>query len=106
MAGKTVTGTLSAGVAADIDLKVGTCRSVQIHLENTGGTNAIGTVNVFESPDGANFAEDTAAGTAIGSVAASTKKPIVRSDADGLSVIRIRLTSSSGTTYKIVMNGR
>lgn len=100
----TKTGTLSAGVAADIDLDTSGSKNILVVVENTGGTNAITSVVVKMSPDGTAWGTNTAAGAAFGTIAANSDKPL---EMEGVAFqkLRLTLTSTSGTTYRVTIRG-
>jgi len=98
------TGTLAAATPADVDFDVSNSRRVCLIIENTGVTNALNTTVVKVSADGTNFGTNTAAGTAIGSIAASGIALFEISDV-AFKTLRLTLTSTSGTTYRVTMRG-
>lgn len=98
------TGTLAAGTPANVDFEVGNSRRLTIIIENTGVTNALTTTVVKKSADGTNFGTDSALGTAIGSIAASGSSLVELTDV-AFKTLRLTLTSTSGTTYRVTLRG-
>jgi len=97
-------GTLEAATPADVDFDVSNSRSVCLIIENTGVSNALGTTVVKKSADGTNFGTDSALGTAIGSIAASGIVLVELTDV-AFKTLRLTLTSTNGTTYRLTMRG-
>jgi hypothetical protein len=117
-----VTGTLAAGVAADVDIPTLGASRLAIVVKNTGGSNAIGTVALLKSPRGGLFeppvflttiasrdaprvgmstsAATPAATALIGSLAVGASALVELTDLM-CQTVRLTLTSASGSTYAV-----
>jgi hypothetical protein len=95
-----VTGTLAAGVAADVDIPTLGASRLAIVVKNTGGSNAIGTVALLKSPRGGLFVQDAAATALIGSLAVGASALVELTDLM-CQTVRLTLTSASGSTYAV-----
>jgi len=72
-------------------------------VQNTGNTNAIGTIEVFKSFDGTNYGPaDTATSTLA---IAHDDGATIEFDDVVFTKLRVRLTSASGTTYQLTARG-
>jgi hypothetical protein len=93
-------GTLTAAVAASVDIPVLGYARATLVISNTGASNAIGTNELLLSPDGSTFSENTAFESACGSIAAEGTALV---EIEGLcaKTLRVRMTSSSGSSYTI-----
>lgn len=99
-----LTGTLvgaAATVVAEYDVRDVT--RFGLLIENTGNTNAIGTVEVFKSFDGTHYGPADAATSALS--IAHDDGATVEFDDVAFTKLRVRLTSASGTTYRLTARG-
>jgi len=94
---------LAAGVATDVDVPIDGAADWQIVLKNTGSTNAVTALSVTRIPL-------TLPGPAE---SVSTGIPLAHGDSlriagsrEPLSVLRLTLTSTSGTTVSVEAGGR
>jgi len=94
--------TLAAGVAGSMEFDVSKCKRLSFVIENRGASNPIGTTVVETSPDGAIYSTETAVGSAIGSLAASSSKPVTM---DGIAFKKLKLTftSASGSDVRVTL---
>lgn len=99
-----VTGTL-AGAAATVvaEYDVRDVTRFGLLIQNTGNTNAIGTVEVFKSFDGTNYGPADAATTGL-AIAHDDGAVLEFSDV-AFTKLRVRLTSASGSTYRLTARG-
>lgn len=95
------TGTLAAGTPASVDVAVGThptASAFTLVIKNTGGANAIGTVAIAKSPAGNLFVTDST--ITVSSIAAGASA-LVEIQQSAAAVVRVTMTSASGTTYAV-----
>jgi hypothetical protein len=99
----TRTVTLAAGVAQDVDLPIEGARNWVVIVKNTGGANAVTAATVARSPLGTLFGPATALSTGIPLAAGDALE--ILGDAEPVTTLRLRLTSTSGTTVSIEGGG-
>lgn len=98
----TRTVTLAAGVAQDVDLPIDGAHDWCVVVSNTGA-NAVTAATVARSPLGTLFGPATALSTGIPLAAGDALE--ILGDAEPVTTLRLRLTSTSGTTVSIEGGG-
>lgn len=99
-------GNIAAAGSTAVTLDVRVYRKAfSVVIKNTGA-NAISSVTVEKAPKGNEYGSDTAASTAIGSIAAGGKA-LLEVDDPGFSHLRLTLANAAGgTSYTIEYWGR
>ncbi len=99
----TATVTLSAGVAQDVDVPIDGARSWCVVLKNTGPTNNVTALSLYRLPLGNLAGPATAVTTGIPLAPDASLE--VRGENEPLTTLRVRLTSTSGTTVSLEAAG-
>lgn len=92
-------GTIAPAGTAVIDLDVVGAQKLTVVIHNTGGANPINSTTV-EICAKSVYATDTAAGTAIGSIAAAGKVLVEYKDLEA-GLVKLTLASTLGTDYVV-----
>lgn len=95
--------TLEAGVALPLTLDVSGSGSVCVVIENTGGANSIDTLTIERSPDGSVYASDSSAAS-LAPIAAGANA-LHEHAHNSSKLLRLTLTSTSGTTARVTLRG-
>lgn len=95
--------TLEAGVAQQLALDVSGSARVCVVIENTGGSNSIDTLTIERSPDGEVFATDSSAAS-LAPIAAGADA-LLELSRNASKLLRLTLTSTSGTTARVTLRG-
>lgn len=94
---------LAAGVATDVDIPIDGAADWQIVLKNTGSTNAVTALSVARIPL---TLPGPAESVATGIPLAHGDSLRIAGEREPISVLRLTLTSTSGTTVTVEAGGR